>query len=197
MQEHIELLKRGAIESVQKANEEISKTKLEIGQINTKAAEENRNLTEEEQKQIKQKVDYINEQEHAITNASKEYDNAERLTNELKRQVEEKERLSKQGFFFDYARDVDENIQSLKDLASVYDEIKEGELSQLDIIEMLANNTELLSAVYVNERGELALNKNTLEEMAKSRIKEAIANGESKIAQLEQLKGMKIGRAHV
>lgn len=190
MQEHIELLKRRAIESVQKANEEISKQKIEIGNIQAKATEENRNLTDEEQKQIEKIRDKINEQEHAITNASKEYDNAKRLTNELQRQVEERQRLSQQGFFFDYARDVDENIQGLKDLASVYDEIKEGELTQLDIIEMLANNTELLSAVYVNERGELALNKNALEEMAKSRIKEAIANGESKIAQLEQLKGM-------
>lgn len=190
LKKHIEELKITAIESGQTASEELKKVNQEIQSIQLQAQNQDRDLTFSEKNKIEDLRKQAEEKEKIIQKASKELENAERLTNELKEQVRQAQLLSGQSFFNTHADEVNQTVSSLKDLASAYNDIKEGELTQLDIIEMIANNTDLLTAVYVNERGELALNKNALEELAKTRIKEAIAAGESRIQQLEQLKSM-------
>lgn len=188
LKEHIEALKIAAIEEAHGATEEIVKAKDEIEKIKLNAKNQNRDLTITEQTTIDSKQKLIKEQEKILEKSSKEIENAKKLNTQLDEQIRKRQLLSKQGFFNDYNSGVNQQIQSLKDLASAYDDIKQGELSQLDIIEMIANNTDLLTAVYVNERGELALNKNALEELAKAKIKQAIIDGQTKISQLENLK---------
>lgn len=188
LKEHIESLKLSAIESAEKAAKEIAEKQLEIGDIKNNAQEQGRELTTSEKVKVEQLQKEIKEREKTIQQSSKEIENARKLNQQLEEQVRKRELLSKQSFFNDYDRGVNEQVQSLKDLASAYEDIKKGELSQLDIIEMIANNSDLLTAVYVNERGELALNKDALEQLAKAKIKQAIVDGQTKISQLENLK---------
>ena len=188
LKEHIESLKLSAIESAETAAKEIAEKQFEIGNIENSAKTQNRNLTTSEKAKVEQLEKEIKEREKIIQQSSKEFENARKLNNQLEEQVRKRQLLSKQSFFNDYNRGVNEQIQGLKDLASAYDDIKQGELSQLDIIEMIANNTDLLTAVYVNGRGELALNKDALEQLAKAKIKQAIIDGQTKISQLENLK---------
>ena len=178
LKDHIEELKMAAVEQAEEAAKEIAQKQLKIADIKQTASSQGRDLTVAEKATVEKLQDEVKEREKTIQQSSKELQNARRLNEQLAEQVRKRQLLSKQAFFNDYNRGVNEQIQSLKDLASAYDDIKNGELSQLDIIEMIANNTDLLTAVYVNERGELALNKNALEELAKTmgKSQSAVAN---------------------
>lgn len=186
----IENLKIGAMEEGQAAIEEIQNINNQISAIQFNAQANNRNLTDVEQSKIDELQKQKDELQDQLSLSSQQIENAKRLNDQLEEQTRKQQLLASQSFYNDYNSGVNQQISSLKDLASAYDEIKEGELSQLDIIEMIANNSDMLTAVYVNERGELALNKTALEELAKAKIKTAIADGETKIAQLENLKSM-------
>lgn len=186
----IENLKIGAMEEGQAAIEEIQSINNQISAIQFNAQANNRNLTDVEQSKIDELQKQKDELQDQLSLSSQQIENARRLNDQLEEQTRKQQLLASQSFYNDYNSGVNQQISSLKDLASAYDEIKEGELSQLDIIEMIANNSDMLTAVYVNERGELALNKDALENLAKAKIKAAIADGETKIAQLENLKSM-------
>lgn len=186
----IENLKLGAMEQGQQAIEQIQDLNNQINAIQLNAQANNRDLTVTEQSKIDELQKQKDEIQKQLDLSSQQIENAKRLNDQLAEQTRKQQLLASQSFYNDYNSGVNQQISSLKDLASAYDEIKEGELSQLDIIEMIANNSDMLTAVYVNERGELALNKDALENLAKAKIKAAIADGETKIAQLENLKSM-------
>lgn len=186
----IDNLKLGAMEQGQQAIEQIQDLNNQISAIQFNAQANNRNLTVTEQSKIDELQKQKDEIQKQLDLSSQQIENAKRLNDQLAEQTRKQQLLASQSFYNDYNSGVNQQISSLKDLASAYDEIKEGELSQLDIIEMIANNSDMLTAVYVNERGELALNKDALENLAKAKIKAAIADGETKIAQLENLKSM-------
>lgn len=186
----IDNLKLGAMEQGQQAIEQIQDLNNQISAIQFNAQANNRNLTVTEQSKIDELQKQKDEMQKQLDLSSQQIENAKRLNDQLAEQTRKQQLLASQSFYNDYNSGVNQQISSLKDLASAYNEIKEGELSQLDIIEMIANNSDMLTAVYVNERGELALNKTALEELAKAKIKTAIADGETKIAQLENLKSM-------
>lgn len=186
----IENLKLGAMEQGQQAIEQIQDLNSQINAIQINAQMHNRDLTVTEQSQVEELQEQIDKKQKILDLSSQQIENAKRLNDQLAEQTRKQQLLASQSFYNDYNSGVNQQISSLKDLASAYDEIKEGELSQLDIIEMIANNSDMLTAVYVNERGELALNKDALENLAKAKIKAAIADGETKIAQLENLKSM-------
>ena len=186
----IDNLKLGAIEQGQQAIEQIQDLNNQINAIQFNAQANNRDLTVTEQSKIDELQKQKDEIQKQLDLSSQQIENAKRLNDQLAEQTRKQQLLASQSFYNDYNSGVNQQISSLKDLASAYDEIKKGELSQLDIIEMIANNSDMLTAVYVNERGELALNKDALENLAKAKIKAAIADGETKIAQLENLKSM-------
>lgn len=186
----IDNLKLGAMEQGQQAIEQIQDLNNQINAIQLNAQANNRDLTVTEQSKIDELQKQKDEIQKQLDLSSQQIENAKRLNDQLAEQTRKQQLLASQSFYNDYNSGVNQQISSLKDLASAYDEIKEGELSQLDIIEMIANNSDMLTAVYVNERGELALNKDALENLAKAKIKAAIADGETKIAQLENLKSM-------
>ena len=186
----IDNLKLGAMEQGQQAIEQIQDLNNQINAIQFNAQANNRDLTVTEQSKIDELQKQKDEIQKQLDLSSQQIENAKRLNDQLAEQTRKQQLLASQSFYNDYNSGVNQQISSLKDLASAYDEIKEGELSQLDIIEMIANNSDMLTAVYVNERGELALNKDALENLAKAKIKAAIADGETKIAQLENLKSM-------
>ena len=186
----IDNLKLGAMEQGQQAIEQIQDLNNQISAIQFNAQANNRNLTVTEQSKIDELQKQKDEMQKQLDLSSQQIENAKRLNDQLAEQTRKQQLLASQSFYNDYNSGVNQQISSLKDLASAYNEIKEGELSQLDIIEMIANNSDMLTAVYVNERGELALNKDALENLAKTKIKAAIADGEAKIAQLENLKSM-------
>lgn len=186
----IDNLKLGAMEQGQQAIEQIQDLNNQINAIQFNAQANNRDLTVTEQSKIDELQKQKDEIQKQLDLSSQQIENAKRLNDQLAEQTRKQQLLASQSFYNDYNSGVNQQISSLKDLASAYSEIKEGELSQLDIIEMIANNSDMLTAVYVNERGELALNKDALENLAKAKIKAAIADGETKIAQLENLKSM-------
>lgn len=83
---------------------------------------------------------------------------------------------------------VNKEVNSLKDLADMYQYVGKARMSQLDIIQAVAENTDLLTSLEVNERGELELNKLGIEAIAAERIAEAKAAVDAQIQQLEAMK---------
>lgn len=85
---------------------------------------------------------------------------------------------------------VNKEINSLKELADMYQYVGKSRMSQLDIIQAVAENTDLLTALEVNEQGQLYLTKEGIEAVAAERIGEAKSTVDAQIAKLEALKGM-------
>lgn len=79
---------------------------------------------------------------------------------------------------------VQNTTNELKDLAAAWKTVNEGGLTQLDIVNMLANNTDLLYALEV-ENGQLKINKDMIGQLADAHIDASIETIDAEIAKLE------------
>lgn len=188
LEHNIELLKSNADQDVADGFNKIAEAEKEIARIEAdKANYANDSLY---QKDIEAQEEIIKNAQKQIAQGGKQYNNAKRLTKELERQRDLQDSLERNNEFADYIANVDSTIDSLKDYASIYDQVKNKELSQLEIIDLLANNMELIDMAYINEAGQIAINQQMLEELGQSRIDEAWTQGEAQIAKLEMQKAM-------
>lgn len=92
--------------------------------------------------------------------------------------------ISENNFVLNGMGSVQNMTNSVKGLAAAWYSVNEGSLSQLDIINMIANNTDLIAALDV-QNGKLVLQKEGLEELAKGYINEATAAIDSQIAVID------------
>lgn len=188
LEHNIELLKSNADQDVADGFNKIAEAEKEIARI--EADKDNYANDSLYQKDIEAQEEIIKNAQKQIAQGGKQYNNAKRLTKELERQRDLQDSLERNNEFADYIANVDSTIDSLKDYASIYDQVKNQELSQLEIIDLLANNMELIDMAYINEAGQIAINEQMLEELGQSRIDEAWTQGEAQIAKLEMQKAM-------
>lgn len=188
LEHNIELLNSNADQDVADGFDKIAKAQEEIARI--EADRDNYANDSLYEKDIEAQEEIIKNAQKQIAQGGKQYNNAKRLNKELERQRDLQESLERNNEFADYVANVDSTIDSLKDYASIYEKVKNQELSQLDIIDLLANNMELIDMAYINEAGQIAINEQMLEELGQSRIDEAWTQGEAQIAKLEMQKAM-------
>ena len=141
------------------------------------------NLADEEKEQYKQIQLNILSEQNRITQAKK-------LAEAYQKVTIEQEAINKNQNVITGFEAVNKEINSLKDLADMYQYVGNARMSQLDIIQAVAENTDLLTALEVNEQGELYLSKQGIEAIAAERIGEAKATVDAQIAKLEAMKGM-------
>lgn len=137
------------------------------------------NLTEAEKEIVKNS-------QKAITNLKKQTEYAKELQDRYKTlSIGQKANID-YGNFRNGTIAANEMINSLSNLADIYDVVTTKEYTQLDLINWIANDTsgQLLAALEV-QNGQLSLNANSMEILAEAEKQEAINAIDNEIAKTE------------
>lgn len=137
------------------------------------------NLTEAEKEIVKNS-------QKAITNLKKQTEYAKELQDRYKTlSIGQKANID-YGNFRNGTIAANEMINSLSNLADIYDVVTTKEYTQLDLINWIANDTsgQLLAALEV-QNGQLSLNANSMEILAEAEKQEAINTIDNEIAKTE------------
>lgn len=146
------------------------------------------NLTDEQKEQYKQTQKNIMAERNRI-------DNAQDLVKAYKKVSITEQAVKDNKDVITGFSAVKKEVDALKDLADMYQYVGSARMSQLDIIDAVAQNTDLLTALEVNEQGQLYLTKAGIEEVAAARIGDAKATVDAQIAKLTALESMVDGEA--
>lgn len=168
-------------EVITSAEGNIDEYEKELDKIDTSNGIEN--LSKEEKEQYVTLQKNIAAEKNRITQANK-------LKKAYQQVSLEQEAINKNTEVITGFSAVNKEINSLKDLADMYQYVGKARMSQLDIIQAVAENTDLLTALEVDETGKLALNKEGIEAIAAERIAEAKSTVDAQIAKLESLQSM-------
>lgn len=128
----------------------------------------------------------IKNSQQAIQNLKLQSKNAKELQNRYKTLTVAQQANVDYANFRNGTIAANEMINSLSNLASIYDVVTTKEYTQLDLINWIANDTsgQLLAALEV-ENGQLSLNANAMETLAELEKQEAIAAIDEQIAKVE------------
>lgn len=165
---------------INKADENIQTYQNRLDELDSKGIE---NLNNEEKKEYQQLQKNISSEQNRIIKAKE-------LAEAYSKVSIEQDAINKNQNVITGFAAVNKEINSLKDLADMYQYVGNARMSQLDIIQAVAENTDLLTALEVNEQGQLYLTKEGIEAVAAERIGDAKATVDAQIAKLEALKSM-------
>ena len=188
LEEQVKLLEENAKITSDSAYEQLIESSKELQRLEEQRAAAGGSNTAFLDTQIEQEKEKIKAANEQINQANTQLKNAKKLTKEIERQKGLHSDISKNLEFGEYANELNNTIGSLKNYASIYEQVKQGQLSELEVIELVAQDTQLLGAVYLDEAGHIALNAEALENLGESRIDEVYTLGETQIQKLEMLK---------
>ena len=143
---------------------------------------ENKNLTDSQKKTFEANKLQLLKSKKRINIINKLKDATMQLTEEQKKIYLENPNVSTA------LSAVAKQTESLKGLAQTYNLVKEGQLSQLDIMGMVAKDSKLLAALDVDSTGKLMLKASAIEAMGKTTIEEAKIAVDAEINKLEAQK---------
>lgn len=147
--------------------------------IDNLTQDEYNKLNKEIKKQIDTNLDIIKQEKER-------YNLAQKLRKEKEKESQEERGIRTNQYVIGGVAGINNMITSLDNLSDVYDKLNTSSMTQLEIIQLLAQDTtgELLSALDV-EKGKLVLNKTAIEDLAETRRDAAVENIDTKIAEID------------
>lgn len=193
LEKNIKLLKENAAQDASDGFDKIAEAQQKIADIEAKKDSYASEALYEKDLEAQEQI--IKNATKQITQASRQVKNAEELTRQLEKQQKLSQGLADNAPFADYLIAVNSTIDGLKHYADIYEQVKNGELSQLDTLQLLCENLDLVSSAYWDASGQLHINEEALRSLAEQEMENVIMEGDITIARLEQLKASIDGTA--